>query len=696
MRTRPHAVTLLLLALACGSVCAEVAVSSTPSTGMGWRGDGSGNYPSATPPLDWGQNSKSLKSMAAQSRKPKPNDVPSKLGSMSDGVIRQWLVLGPLPITEGKKFEELLPKIETVSPDENEKIGDLSWKPVAAETSCLDFCSILNVPTDIKDVAVLAHAYVYSATGQGMAFNILSQGQGGMRIWLNGKPVFNIGDKIDIDYAGGRPILPLQQGWNSLLILNARTQVLRKTWWNQCSFYGKQADGFDSRGIVWSVFTPAPGSSAPVIAGDRLFMTAERGTVYCVNKADGKLLWARSISYYDFLTDEERKANPQVLTELAPLLEQQKKIDASDIASPWVAPTLENQYRWSVEGPLYRLTAKISKTKYRDPTASWLSDGEAGMSVPSPVTDGTCVYALFGTGIVACFDRDGNRQWIRLLKTSQIEHGYGTSPLLVDGKLVINFDDFVILDAKTGAVVLERPKATKGDYFGTGCIIPVGKEKVFFTPNGEFVRISDGKTLTVEGKIAGLSGNLVTSPVVDNNGVCYSISGAYGNAVSFKIAALQGDTVTPEIIHTVQFDTYKLPHYYEPWFIASPLYHDGLLYCVGNNGNLTVVDMAKGEVLYQRQIDLDIFMPYNGRMLKGGASSCPTLAGKYIYIWGNQGSCVVIEPDRTFKQVARLRIEEPIVWGGAQRQEVTMSNPVFEGGRMYYRSEMHLYCIGSK
>ena len=105
--------------------------------------------------------------------------------------------------------------------------------------------------------------------------------------------------------------------------------------------------------------------------------------------------------------------------------------------------------------------------------------------------------------------------------------------------------------------------------------------------------------------------------------------------------------------------------------------------------------MVKGEVLYQRHLDLDIFMPYNGTPLQGGASSSPTLAGKYIYIWGNQGTCLVMEPGRVFKQVARNRIENfPATW--PPHQEATTTEPVFEGKRMYYRGEFTLYCIGPK
>jgi hypothetical protein len=57
----------------------------------------------------------------------------------------------------------------------------------------------------------------------------------------------------------------------------------------------------------------------------------------------------------------------------------------------------------------------------------------------------------------------------------------------------------------------------------------------------------------------------------------------------------------------------------------------------------------------------------------------------------------VIEPGRTYKQVARNRLENQI-WPEhpGRRQEATTTDPVFEGERMYYRAEYTLYCIGAK
>lgn len=57
----------------------------------------------------------------------------------------------------------------------------------------------------------------------------------------------------------------------------------------------------------------------------------------------------------------------------------------------------------------------------------------------------------------------------------------------------------------------------------------------------------------------------------------------------------------------------------------------------------------------------------------------------------------MIEPGRTYKQIARIRIEylaaEPFA---SRHQEATISAPIFEGDRMYIRGEGALYCIGPK
>ena len=76
-----------------------------------------------------------------------------------------------------------------------------------------------------------------------------------------------------------------------------------------------------------------------------------------------------------------------------------------------------------------------------------------------------------------------------------------------------------------------------------------------------------------------------------------------------------------------------------------------------------------------------------------GCSASPTLAGKYIYLMDNQGTTLVIQPGREYREVARNFLAES---KDGKEQAQFNSTPIFEGTRLYYRSPGHLYCIGAK
>src|SRR5438045_9620918 len=61
---------------------------------VGWRGDGSGRYPGATPPTTWGRVSKAVQGLRTKASRPGDAD---RGDPMADGVIREWLVLSPAP-----------------------------------------------------------------------------------------------------------------------------------------------------------------------------------------------------------------------------------------------------------------------------------------------------------------------------------------------------------------------------------------------------------------------------------------------------------------------------------------------------------------------------------------------------------------------------------------------------------------------
>src|SRR5207247_10265717 len=83
-----------------------------------------------------------------------------------------------------------------------------------------------------------------------------------------------------------------------------------------------------------------------------------------------------------------------------------------------------------------------------------------GMAVPTPVTDGRHLYALFGTGDLVCVDFAGKPVWIRSLAEEygpfRNRWGMAASPVLLDRLLVVQVDPWrqsylLGVDAATGA-----------------------------------------------------------------------------------------------------------------------------------------------------------------------------------------------------------------------------------------------------
>jgi outer membrane protein assembly factor BamB len=129
------------------------------------------------------------------------------------------------------------------------------------------------------------------------------------------------------------------------------------------------------------------------------------------------------------------------------------------------------------------------------------------------------------------------------------------------------------------------------------------------------------------------------------------------------------------------------------FYIASPLYVNGVVYSVNVGGGLTAVDVSAQKGLYH--LWLDGYTRYN-RYVYGIAAS-PTLAGKHIYITDDAGFTHVIQPGPDFKQVAGNVLENLHLsgqGGNPCRQESFYTSPVFAGQAMYLRGEEYLYCIG--
>ncbi|MGA2064693.1 MAG: PQQ-binding-like beta-propeller repeat protein [Thermoguttaceae bacterium] len=356
-------------------------------------------------------------------------------------------------------------------------------------------------------------------------------------------------------------------------------------------------------GICWQTVV-GKGQSSPVIAGQKVFITVEPALLVCLD-CGGKVLWQR---------DNGLASLP-----------------------PGIPP------------PEKRAAA------HRD----------CGYATATPVSDGKFVYSSYGTGLVACHDLDGNRQWVRLFdQQQQSQYGRTTSPLLVGDVLLVTVNHLLALRRQTGETLWEAPDAQAT--YGTPAAARIGGVDVAITPHGECVRVSDGRVLAK--KLCKLE---YTSPLV-HEGTVYFVG---QDTFAARLPAAAGEQVRLERL----WESDDV----EGEFYASPVCHEGILYCASNAGILYALDAKTGSMLYHQELGIPSASGKAGGPPANLYASL-TLAGKYLVACNDVGDSLVISPGRQYRQVARNVLDKG---SGA--------SPVAGGKLLLVRGGQKLYGLGA-
>jgi outer membrane protein assembly factor BamB len=456
-----------------------------------------------------------------------------------------------------------------------------------------------------------------------------------------------------------------------------------------------------TKGIVWMTPLPNTSVSSPIIVGDRIFVTAEVSDLVCLDKRTGRVLWIRSNPEFERVPAGDRKANPAYVRTLDPLVPQLVKANADAVktlnalrptaaARPGGSPAPALVRKRELDKEIYKLQRSADRKRF---DRNWAQE-VFGFSGPTPTSDGQHVYVFFTTGVVACYDLEGNRKWINRGGTGMSEHGNFASPLLCENRLVVWAAEMRGYDSQTGKLLWTNP-AEGGNTYGSLFRIRAGNEQVAAFQSGFFARISDGKPIWGER----VFGDAVATPIAQEHFV-FAWVGYPRNSekLGFKAyrvpASTEGKWPAAAYAFPVDWASDQLPEDkkrpFERSYTASPLYVDGLIYQMTQGGGLMVHDAATGEPVYRKVLSMKPHTEYWGW---AGASASPTLAGNYVYLMDNQGTTIVIKPGKRYVEVAHNVIEES---GDGKTQVQNVSTPIFEGTRMYYRTPGYLYCIGDK
>ena len=410
------------------------------------------------------------------------------------------------------------------------------------------------------------------------------------------------------------------------------------------------------KNVLWKTKMPDKSNSTPVIVGDKIFVCSEPTTLVCVSANDGKILWQRENTYLDTVLPEEVDKVRRQLEEVDidnttkefrktenQLNNAKNKLEKS----PDDAELKQKVEEFSKK--FEELKAKLAPVdKYVIP----ITHDVNGYSSPTPVSDGKNVYVVFGTGVAACYDMEGNRHWIKMVEKTKHGWGHSASPLLINDKLLVHINSLVALNKKTGEKIWQSEANPR---WGTSVHTRLGNVDVIITPNGDFFRVSDGKLIA-----SNVSALEYAGPIIHFGAVYFIEFG--GKSLNLPLEA--ADAITPEVIWETKP---RKERYY-----ASSVYHEGLIYAINQQSFFSVIDDGTGEVLYEKKLKLG----------KGTVYPSVTLGGNYLFVSNDNGTTIVLETGREPKEIATNTLE------------TFRSSPVFVGKKMYIRGMEHLYCIG--
>ncbi|MAG56927.1 MAG: serine/threonine protein kinase [Planctomycetes bacterium] len=323
----------------------------------------------------------------------------------------------------------------------------------------------------------------------------------------------------------------------------------------------------------------------------------------------------------------------------------------------------------------------------------WVRTAEFGQRMPThktnpycgttPVSDGTRVVVWHSSAGLWCYDLDGKQLWKRNLGEFRHEWGYGTSPVLHDGKVILNSGPgtrpFVAaFDLETGKTIwktdepdrrseAQRKKKRLVGSWSTPVIARVGAGYQIICPQPTRIVGYDPATGAVVWTCGGMScakGDLAYSSPIIARGVCMVRAGYAGPSIGVRLGG--GGDVT---------GTHRAwRHAKQKSNVGSGVFVDGHVYMPDSDSFVSCIDTKTGERIWTE------------RAGRGPCWGSIVYAAGRLYLMNQRGDTVVFRPNGKKLDVIATN----------SLGERTNSTPVFADGDLFIRTHAHLYRIGGK
>lgn len=372
---------------------------------------------------------------------------------------------------------------------------------------------------------------------------------------------------------------------------------------------------WEDKDYAWQIDLPGMGSSAPIVWGDRVFLTSSDPdtahlTILCISTDDGSILWQR------------------VLESVKHHLHRN-----NNFASSTLAADKDNIY-----------------AAYANNENTWL----------------------------IALDHDGNDQWKRNFGAYVSSHGFGSSPIVADDKVILMISQqaeklkpdqiagtsrLVAVNSADGSSIWTTPIEDRRVCYSVPCLFETTDKQTTLictnTVHGYFgVNIDDGKINWTTP--SSFDKRIVASPVVAGELIINTAgSGGGGNYLVAVRPDPNSSTSAPQEVYRVQAASY----------VPSPIVVGDLLFMFNDKGIVMCHDLATGKEHFRKRI---------GR----GFSGSPVANASHVYCMSDNGDVHVLSVSKEFQHHVAASLGQP-----------SRSTPTIVGDRIYFRTESKLFAL---
>ncbi len=442
-------------------------------------------------------------------------------------------------------------------------------------------------------------------------------------------------------------------GFNSLTLiavawLSIATAYVQADEWTR--FLGNKGDATvekadipsewaDDKNLKWKSELPGPGSSSPIVLGDRVYLTCYTG--YGVQKA------------------VDRKQSDKEAGEIKDLTRHLVCCDRTTGQLLWQKPV-------SNEG-----------VKNEDPYKSYIT--YHGYATNTPITDGQSIYVFFGKAGVIAFDLEGTERWRRSFEGEPNETRWGSasSPIFHREYLIVNAIDecgkILAIAKSDGSIKWEFDAGSRMAYSTPSLIETKDEVTELIVAVPEKVYGIDPENGEPKWHAKTTLLNEVNPSIIVADDIAY-IYGGYQGVGSLAVrAGGKGDVTESHVIWSSPDTSY----------VSTPILKDKHLYWIDEKGIAYCADAETGKRVYRERVP----------GAQGGAgvkffASLVLNGDQLIAVSRNMGSFVWSADHEKFNLIYQNVFEgDDSDFNGT---------PAIADNQLFIRSNKFLYCVSKK